>query len=97
MPIQWRDRARRDLRDILTYLRDRAPVAATRVQNAIERSISVLEEHPERGRGGRDPRSRELIVSGTPYIVAYSINRRRRLISILRILHGARRWPQRMG
>ena len=36
-------------------------------------------------------RVRELVVSGGPFIVAYRVGADQ--IEILRVLHGARRWP----
>lgn len=40
---------------------------AVRVQDAVENLI----EHPNLGRPGRLPETRELVVSGTPFIVVY--------------------------
>jgi toxin ParE1/3/4 len=45
------------------------------------------------GRPGRVTGTRELVVDGTPYILPYRV--RNRVVQILRVLHGARRWPQR--
>ncbi|MDQ7827232.1 MAG: type II toxin-antitoxin system RelE/ParE family toxin [Candidatus Eremiobacteraeota bacterium] len=44
------------------------------------------------GRPGRVPGTRELVVPGTKYIVAYRV--RHRSLQILRVLHGARKWPE---
>ncbi len=38
-----------------------------------------------------DPRTRELIFSGLPYIVVYEIKEQN--VEILRIYHGAQDWP----
>ncbi len=45
------------------------------------------------GRPGRVKGTRELVVTRTPYIVAYRL--KRQSIQILRVLHGARLWPER--
>jgi toxin ParE1/3/4 len=37
---------------------------------------------------------RELVISGTPYIVAYRLKGRE--IQVLRVLHGARQWPEKL-
>jgi plasmid stabilization system protein ParE len=42
------------------------------------------------GRFGSVEETRELVVAGTPYIVVYRVTRR---VEILRIRHGAQRWP----
>jgi toxin ParE1/3/4 len=44
-----------------------------------------------RGRPGRWPGTRELIIPGTPYIVPYRV--KGPVVEILRVFHGARRWP----
>jgi toxin ParE1/3/4 len=47
---------------------------------------------PHRGRPGRWPGTRELVIPRTPYIVPYRVQGD--LIEILRVFHGARRWPE---
>jgi plasmid stabilization system protein ParE len=47
------------------------------------------------GRPGRVPDTRELVISGTPYIVAYQVQGK--VITILRILHSSRRWPKQFS
>jgi toxin ParE1/3/4 len=56
-------------------------------------SVGLLARHPEIGRPGRVPGTRELIVSGSPYIVPYRI--RGEEIEIITVLHAARLWPDR--
>ena len=45
------------------------------------------------GRPGRVPKTRELVVSGTPYLVIYRVKNDR--LEVLRVFHGARQWPQK--
>lgn len=52
-----------------------------------------LTQMPRIGRIGRVENTRELVVSRTPYIVAYRIEEDR--ISVIRIFHGRREWPIR--
>ena len=47
--------------------------------------------HPKLGRAGRIKGTRELVVSRTSFIVAYRIEGQR--IEVIRLLHGAQRWP----
>ncbi|WP_447970249.1 type II toxin-antitoxin system RelE/ParE family toxin [Nitrospira sp. M1] len=49
--------------------------AAYRVLTKIETSANSLEHHPELGRTGRVPKTRELIIPSLPYILAYSIKK----------------------
>jgi toxin ParE1/3/4 len=55
-------------------------------------SVSTLAELHERGRPGRKVGTRELIFTGLPYLAIYRV--RGDTLEILRILHGAQKWPQ---
>ena len=44
------------------------------------------------GRVGRVPDTREFVITDTPYIAAYQIVED--TLVILRVLHGAQRWPE---
>ena len=54
----------------------------------------LLPENPQIGRPGRVPGTRELIIPKTPFIVPYRLQGN--AIQILRIYHGARRWPENL-
>ncbi len=54
----------------------------------------MLAKYPEIGRPGRVRGTRELVVAGTPYIAAYRIMGE--VVTVLRVLHGARRWPRKL-
>jgi toxin ParE1/3/4 len=68
--------------------------AAYAVHEAILRQVGRLAEHPRIGRPGRVKGTRELVVSGTPYIVAYRVAGQD--VTILRVLHGAQQWPKQL-
>ncbi|MGQ0592256.1 MAG: type II toxin-antitoxin system RelE/ParE family toxin [Gammaproteobacteria bacterium] len=57
-------------------------------------SIEHLSTHPLMGREGRIVGTREWMVPGTPFIAAYRI--RDNTVEVLRVLHGARKWPRRL-
>jgi addiction module RelE/StbE family toxin len=59
---------------------------------AIERSVRRLVDHPQSGRPGRVEGTRELVVPGTPYVIVYRVEADQ-IIVVLRVLHGAQRWP----
>jgi toxin ParE1/3/4 len=63
------------------------------LDEAIERQTDLLALYPQLGRPGRVKGTRELIISGSPFIAVYRVKKTR--IEILRILHWARRWPRR--
>jgi len=91
MKVLWSPEARQDLREIYLYLAAENPIAARALQQRIKQAVALLRENPQIGRPGRLPGTRELVVSGTSYIVPYQISERR--LELLRVYHTARKWP----
>jgi toxin ParE1/3/4 len=89
--ILWLDRALDDLEAARRYIADDNPAAAMTVFRLIIESTGRLATMPASGRAGRVNGTRELVISRTPYIVAYRVARNR--VEILAIMHGARQWP----
>ena len=52
----------------------------------------LVPDNPHMRRPGRVPGTRELVIASTPFIVPYRL--RGDTIQILRVYHGARRWPK---
>ena len=94
MRIDWTAPARADLLGIVDHVLQHNPRAAASLEERISGAVAALAEHPARGRPGRVAGTRELVIAGTPYIVPYRI--RRDAVQVLRVLHGARRWPNRL-
>jgi toxin ParE1/3/4 len=92
MDIRWLEDALADLTEIYRYIATDNPRAAARVVERIQASVRLLAELPHRGRPGRWPGTRELIIPGTSYIVPYRV--KGEFVEILRVFHGARRWPE---
>jgi plasmid stabilization system protein ParE len=89
--VRWTRRARHRLESIGAHIEADNPAAAARVVGAIALGIQHLGHAPGRGRPGRIRGTRELVIVGTPYIVAYRVHAND--IEILTIQHGARLWP----
>jgi toxin ParE1/3/4 len=81
----WSPEAIDDLAALRAYIEQDDPSAAQRVE-------TLLPANPEMGRPGRVPGTRELVIPRTPFIVPYRL--RGRTIQVLRVFHGARRWPE---
>ena len=95
MRLRWTKRAERDLNEIARYIGQDSPAAAARVVlELIDQVESLLPAHPVIGRPGRVLGTRELVIGSLPYIVPYRV--RDTTIEILRVLHTARRWPDRL-
>jgi addiction module RelE/StbE family toxin len=80
-----------DLRKIDQFISKENQSAAERMLYIIWESTQYLREHPYIGRPGRVSGTRELVISGTPFIIPYRVVSEE--IQILRVLHGARQWP----
>jgi toxin ParE1/3/4 len=93
MHVKWLRAALRNLDAEAEYLARDSPRIAGRLVAAIESAVQLLSDYPSLGRPGRVPGTRELVVPGTPYIVPYRV--RGNTIEILRVFHGARKWPKR--
>ncbi len=90
----WSPEAIEDLSSLRTYIEQDDPKAARRVALRIVQNVELLlAENPEMGRLGRVPGTRELVIPRTPFIVPYRIVMN--TVQILRVYHGARRWPAR--
>jgi toxin ParE1/3/4 len=88
MRVVWTAPAVRDLEAIGDYIASQNPSAAQRIIPRIRARIRIL---PYLGRPGGVTNTRELVVTSTPFIVAYRVVDDR--IEILAVFHGARMWP----
>jgi toxin ParE1/3/4 len=93
MRLVWDEQARTDLIAIRRYIARDNPVAAARVSERIRTRIMHLLEQPLSGRIGRIPNTRELVVSGLPYIGIYRVDDDRKTIEVMRVVHGAQLYP----
>jgi toxin ParE1/3/4 len=90
----WSPEAIADIASLRDYIEQDDPAAAQRVALHIVRNVeTLLSRHPEMGRPGRVPGTRELVIPRTPFIVPYRLQGD--TIQVLRVFHGARRWPER--
>jgi toxin ParE1/3/4 len=90
----WSPEAIEDLAALRAYIEQDDPASARRVALHIIHNVEILlPANPEIGRAGRVPGTRELVIPRTPFIVPYRLQGR--TIQILRVFHGARRWPER--
>lgn len=94
MKVRYLRRALADLDAAYDYIRQHNPNAAGLIADRISNAIESLKQFPQQGRPGRKSGTRELVVSGTPFIVPYRV--RGNAIEILAVIHGARRWPERL-
>ncbi|PJI45585.1 MAG: type II toxin-antitoxin system mRNA interferase toxin, RelE/StbE family [Rhizobium sp.] len=91
MKLVWSAHALADRNLIFDYIEAENPSAAIAVDERIASAVAQLRDFPDSGRKGRVEGTRELVIAGTPYIAVYLVSSDR--VRILRVLHGAQRWP----
>ena len=95
MRVVWTRAALEGLETITDYVAQHNLAAALRLVDDIpERTNALLADNPMIGRVGRVAGTRELVLSGTPYIVAYQGSDQ---VDVLAVMHGARQWPEDFG
>ena len=94
MKVVWRSQAEMALEGISEYLLERNPDAVMRIAKTIRQRVGKLGKQPGLGRPGRVPDTRELVITGTPYIVAYTVDKSAHAVIILQVQHSARLWPE---
>jgi toxin ParE1/3/4 len=94
LKLEWSVWAQADRDAIFDYIEVDNPHAAVTVDMRISDRVKLLGRLPGSGRPGRVEGTRELVITRTPYIVAYRIVGA--TVRILRVLHSSRRWPYDM-
>ena len=91
--IVWTEQAIQHLGQSYEYIAlSNGETAAARDADRILANVQRLARFSLSGRRGRVEGTRELVVGGTPFIVAYTADEDR--ITILAGYHSARQWPE---
>ena len=94
MKIVWSRRAVQRLAEIRSYIAKDNPQAAQGVAARILESVDMLAARPHIGRTGSLIGTRELVVSGTPYVIPYRVKEDR--LELIAVFHGKQEWPERL-
>ena len=92
MHLEWTLKALGDLQNAGEYIAEDNFKAAKKMAERVQEAVEYLMEHPNMGRPGRFHNTRELVVSGTPYIIPYRV--KHNTVEILRVFHSAMQWPE---
>ena len=92
MRVRWTTPAREQLVSAYDYIAADNRRVAARTADRIWKSTEMLAKHPMAGREGRVAGTRELVVQGTPFLVAYRVGRAE--VEILAVMHAGRKWPE---
>lgn len=89
--IEWLETAQNDLREIVFYLIDKAPLLALGIQQEIEKQLMILEEFPNICQKNiYFPDVYDFKLKGLPYMISYQIFSADHKIEILAVLHERR-------
>ena len=91
MRVRWTTDAADDLERICDYIAQSRPDSGRRVAQSVIERIDTLETFPHLGRLGRVHGTREIAFPPHPFVAVYEVEEEQ--IVVLRILHGAQRWP----
>ena len=73
MRARWTWLARSDLEQIQKYIKEHNPPAALKVGARIHDAVRRLEQHPQMGRPGTVPGTREKLALPYPYVIVYEV------------------------
>jgi len=85
MKLRWLSPALAELDRVFEYISQENPKAARHVFTRIRKSTEKLRRFPESGRAGHVPGTRELLVTGLPFLVVYRVAGD--TVEILRVFH----------
>jgi plasmid stabilization system protein ParE len=93
MQVRWSGKALLNLDDAVEYLAADNPTMAAEVAQRIWNAAQQLADQPGMGRPGRVAGTRELVISGLPYILPYV--EEGTAVIILRAMHASMKWPKK--
>jgi toxin ParE1/3/4 len=91
LKVHWSEQALGDRDDIFQYLAERSLSAPIRIERLFDQASDRLARFPRCGRLGRVAQTRELVVSGTPFLLIYRVDDDR--VVVLRALRASQKWP----
>ena len=89
--VIWLHLALQDMQQCAEFIAQDDPETAKQVVDRIWQEGQSLRSLPDRGRAGRVPGTRELVLQGIPYFLAYRV--KGKSVQILRVIHTVRHWP----
>jgi toxin ParE1/3/4 len=85
MKLVWAEQAQQEWVAQYRFYFARNPDAARRMRQLVMEGARQLRAHPKIGRPGRVEGSRELVISGTPFLLVYDENPAR--VEIVHVYH----------
>jgi len=92
MRVKWSRKALLNLDNAVEYIAADNSAAVADVAQRIWDASQMLAKQPGMGRPGRVTGTRELVISGLPYILPYV--EKGGAVIILRVMHTSMKWPR---
>ncbi|MDC7784900.1 type II toxin-antitoxin system RelE/ParE family toxin [Rhodoplanes sp. TEM] len=93
MRLELSHAAAAELDELLGYIGERSPSGAAHVEASLRQAFDRIRRHPEAAeRVDERPSIRRIPLVRYPYVIYYEVGED--VVTILRILHGARRQPR---
>ncbi|MBU2751099.1 type II toxin-antitoxin system RelE/ParE family toxin [Acidithiobacillus thiooxidans] len=92
--VRWSSTAWQQYQDAMDFVAADKPQAALEQDASVTSGVARLGPFPKMGRAGRLLGTRELVVSGTPFIVVYRVQEEVGEVQVIRFLQGAQQWPK---
>ena len=89
--VRWTRSAVWQLTSIGAFIAESNPRAAKEIEARLREPVTLLARFPAMGRPGRLAGTRELVVSGTPYIIPYRVSGA--YVDILAVFYAAQNRP----
>lgn len=89
MRLRYTRTALRQIETILTYVADRSPQGAERLQARILASVGLVLEHPYAGQATSRPSTRRMVLTPYPYVLFYRVMADE--VVVMRLRHAARK------
>jgi toxin ParE1/3/4 len=93
MQVKWLRRTLANLDQEAAYVARDDPGAAAALMKETDEFTRLLTRHPNSGRPGCVPGTRELVLPHFPYILPCRVREQR--VEILRVFHASRKWLER--
>jgi addiction module RelE/StbE family toxin len=88
--VRWTPEAEDDRAQIFDYIAADSPRSAIKMDELFGKAAARLADHPQYGRTGRIPDTREVVVHKS-YCLVYEIGQD--TVWVLALVHTARQWP----
>lgn len=93
MRIKWTNEAKNSLNREISFIEAESKEGARKVYSLVRKQVQTLSQFPHMGRVGQIENTRELVITGTSYLVPYTVEDG--IVEIICIFHTSRQLPSK--